>query len=148
MSDYREEMQISYWEGFISFMQEHYPEYRHLKPSKEPYQVVPPSLNTGVRIAAGMNRKREESIRVDVTLTKTPKEWFDKLRAERKVMEAEVGISDGRWEWDQRSGKPESHIILRKPVQLDGARKEQYGWLAEAVDKFHKVFGPRISSFK
>lgn len=144
MSDYREEWQLSFWEGFI---REH-PELRLGRPSRQPYQVVPPSLNTGVKIAAGMNRKREESIRVDVTLTNTPEEWFDKLRAERKTIEAEVGISDGRWEWDKRDGKAESHIILRKSVQLDGARKELYTWLAKAVDKFHKVFGPRISSFK
>jgi hypothetical protein len=102
-------------------------------------------LNTGVKIAAGINRKPQESIRVDVTLTNTPKEWFGKLRAERKTIEAEIG---NVLDWEERSGKAECHIILRNPVQLDGPRGEQYRWLAEAVDKFHKVFGPRISSFK
>jgi hypothetical protein len=77
--------------------------------------------------------------------TNTPEEWFEKLSAEGRAIEAEVGkILD----WDPRSGKAERHIILRLPVRLDGARREQYEWLAEGVDKFHKVFGPRISSFK
>jgi hypothetical protein len=148
MSDYREEMHIGYWEGFIRFMQEHYPEYRFGKPSKESYQILPPSLNAGVQIAAGRNLKPEESIRVDVTLTNTPEEWFRQLKAQRRAIEVEVGISDGHWEWEERPGKAERHIILRTPFRLDGARREQYEWLAEGVDKFSKVFGPRLSSLE
>lgn len=148
MSDYREEMNQSYWEGFIRFMAEHFPNYRFGNASKEPYQVVPPVLRPGVQIAAGMNRKGGESIRVDVTLTNTPPEWFNRLRDERKAIEAEVGITDGRWEWEERAGKAEFHIILRKAAGLDGPRTPQYQWLAEGVHRFHEVFGPRISCFK
>lgn len=145
MSDYREEANRSYWEGFIRYMAEHFPLYQFGIPSKDRYQIVPPSLNTGVRIAAAMHRKREEWIHVDVTLTNTSPEWFQQLYSARKTIEAAVGIIDGRWEWDPRTGKPEDHIILKKSVSLDGARIPQHQWLAEGVDKFHKVFGPKIS---
>jgi hypothetical protein len=145
-SDYRKDMNESYWQGFIRHMAEHHPQYQFGSPSKERYQIVPPSLNTGVRIAAAIHRKREEWIHVDVTLTNTPPEWFERLYAERKRIEAEVGITDGRWEWEERAGKAESHIILKKTVRLDGARTPQYEWLADTVHKFHHVFGPRIAS--
>jgi hypothetical protein len=90
----------------------------------------------------------EESIRVDVTLTNTPREWFAELRSNRKRIEAEIGITDGRWEWEERPGKAESHIILRKFVRLDDSPKNQYRWLGEAIDKFHQVFGPKTSTFR
>jgi hypothetical protein len=103
-------------------------------------------LSVGTRIAAGTNGRPEESIRVDVTLTNAP-EWFNQLRAEPKAIEAEFGITDGRWEWEERTGKAESHI-LRKQLRLDGSRTPQYQWLAKGVHKFHKVFGPRICALK
>jgi hypothetical protein len=148
MSDSREEMNRSYWEGFIRYMSQHYPQYQFGSPSKESYQIVPPWLRTGTRIAAGKNRKPEESIRVDVTLTNTPAEWFHQLSSERKAIEAQVGITDGRWEWDERPGKAEFHIIFRKQLRLDGGRATQYQWLADAVHRFHEVFGPRVSALK
>jgi hypothetical protein len=147
MSEYREDMNQSYWNGFIRHMTEKYPQYMFGRPSKGPYQVVPPKLNTGVQIAAAIHRKGEEWIHVDVTLTNTPPEWFKSLFGQRKKIETEVGITDGRWVWDERAGKPESHIILKKSARLDGERTPQYAWLGEAVHRFHQVFGPRVSSF-
>jgi hypothetical protein len=143
MADYREVMHMSFWEG----LKREHPELNLGQPSKREYQVVPPVLNKGAQIAMGMNRKPEESIRVDVTLTNTPEEWFNRLRAESKTIQAEVAISDGAWEWEPREDKPEAHIILRKYVRLDGPRREQYEWLVAAVVRFHQVFGRRISSF-
>lgn len=143
MTDYREEWHTSFWEG----LQRAYPELSLHRPSKREYQVVPPVLNKGVQIAMGMNRKQEESIRVDVTLTNTPEEWFNELQAQRETIEADVAISDGDWEWPPRDGKAEKHIILRKRLQLDGPRREMYDWLVAGATRFHEVFGPRISSF-
>lgn len=135
MSDYREEMNQSYWEGFIQYMAEHFRQYTLGNPSKEAYQVAPPVLRPGVQIAAGMNRKGEESIRVHVTMTNTPKEWFTQLQTNRKVIDAEVGISDGRWEWEERQGKAEFHIILRKSACLDGAElRSMNGWQPPLTD--------------
>jgi hypothetical protein len=102
---------------------------------------VAPSLRTFLHLTSS-------ALPYDVTLTNTQPEWFNRLRAERKTIEAEVGVTDGRWEWDDRAGKPEAHIILKKSARLDGARRPQYEWLAESVHKFHEVFGPRVSSFK
>ena len=140
MANYREEMHMSFWEGL---KQEH-PELNLLKTSKREYQVVPPVLNKGAQIAMGTNRKLGESIRIDVTLTNTPEDWFDRLRSERETIEAEIGIRDGDWEWPLREGKAEKHIILRKRVRLDGPRGEVYDWLVSGATRFHEVFGPRI----
>jgi hypothetical protein len=101
MSDRREEMTQSYWQGFITSMAERYLQYQFGSPSKESYQVAPPKLNGGTRTAAGMNRRPGESIRVDITLTNAPPEWFRQLQDERKRIEAEVRITDGRWEWEE-----------------------------------------------
>src|SRR5688572_4461952 len=140
MSNYRQEMNQGYWEGFIRYMAEHFPNYRFGKVSKESYQVVPPVLGPGVQMAVGMNRKPDESIRVDVTLTNAPEEWSAQLWQEAEAIKKEVGITDGHWEWSPRPGKAETHIILRKNLRLDSARKPQYEWLAEAAVKFHEVF--------
>jgi hypothetical protein len=99
MSNYREEMNQAYWEGFIRYMADHFPNYSFRKASKESYQVVPPVLRRGVQIAVGMNRKPEESIRVDITLTNAPEEWSSQLWRQAEAIEKEVGITDGRWEW-------------------------------------------------
>ena len=147
MSDYREEMNQAYWEGLIRYMAEHFAYFRFGKASKESYQVVPPVLRPGVQIAVGMNRKQDESIRVDITLTNTPEEWSEQLWRQAGEIKKEVGIADGHWEWAPRPGKAETHIILRKNVRLDGARKPQYEWLAGAAVRFHEVFGPRVAEF-
>jgi len=146
MSDYREGMNQAYWEGFIRFMAEEYPEFTFGAPSKESYQVVPPILRPGVQIAVGMNRKDGESIRVDVTLTNTPPEWYDQLLRQAEEIRREVGIANGHWEWPPRPDKAEQHIILRRPVRLDGARRPQYEWLGEAAHRFHEVFRPRVAA--
>ena len=144
MSDYREEMNQSYWQGFIRFMADEYPAYSFGIPSKQSFQVVPPILRPGVQIAVGMNRREGESIRVDVSLTNTPEEWYVELVRQAAEIKREVGITDGHWEWPPRPGKAESHIILKKPVRLDGPRREQYRWLGEGADRFHREFGPRV----
>jgi hypothetical protein len=144
MSDYREEMNQAYWEGFIRFMSVAYPDYHFGNPSKHSFQVVPPILRPGVQIAVGMNRKDGESIRADVTLTNTPPEWYDQLLRQASEIKREVGITDGIWDWPPRPDKAEQHIIFRRPVTLDGARRPQYEWLGEAAHRFHLVFGPRV----
>lgn len=111
---YREEMNMGYWEGFIKYMEQHYPDYRFGNPSRDHTRLCRLRCDPEFRLRPGMNTKGEESIRVDVTLTNTPKEWFTQLQAKRKTIEAEIGINDGRWEWDERPGKAEFHIILRK----------------------------------
>jgi hypothetical protein len=146
MSDYREEMNQAYWEGFIRFMATEYPHFRFGTASKESYQIVPPVLRSGVQIAVGMNRKDGESIRVDMTLTNTPAEWHDQLLRQADEIQREVAIADGHWEWPPRVSKAEQHIILRKPVKLDGARRPQYEWLGEAAHRFHEVFRPRVAA--
>lgn len=146
MSDYRKEMDQAYWEGFIRFMAEEYPEFTFGAPSKESYQVVPPILRPGVQIAVGMNRKDGESTRVDVTLTNTPPEWYDQLLRQAEEIRREVGIANGHWEWPPRPDKAEQHIILRRPVRLDGARRPQYESLGQAAHRFHEVFRPRVAA--
>jgi len=123
MSNYREEMNQGYWEGFIRFMSVEYPQYDFHDPSKQSYQIVPPILRPGVQIAVGMNRKDGESIRADVTLTNTPREWYDRLLRQADEIQSEVGIADGHWEWPPRLNKAEQHIILRRPVRLDRSKK-------------------------
>jgi hypothetical protein len=80
MLDYEETMNLSYWEGFLAFMEQRHSEYRQRRPSKEQYQIVPPTwFADRIRIAAGINRA-QNAIRVDVTLIskadKMAKEWF------------------------------------------------------------------------
>jgi hypothetical protein len=146
LSDYREQMNQAYWDGFVRFMTVEHPEYSFGSVSKQGWLVVPPLLRPGVQIAVGMNRKDGESIRVDVTLTNTPPEWYDQLLRDAQEIKREVGITDAHWEWPPRPGKAESHIILRKPVRFDGARRPQYEWLGEAAHRFHLVFGPRVAA--
>ena len=149
MLSYREGMHATYWKAFITYMGDQYPQYEFGKVSKESYQVVPPTgLKGQAKIAVGLNRRPEESIRVDVTLTsKQPSvagEWYRALEVEKTRIEAEVGISDGIWDWDERPGKSESHIIFRKAIRLDGPRLVQYKWLAEGAHGFHEAFDRRI----
>ena len=143
-----------FWRGFIAYMKEHYPLYTQRSPSKNNRQIVPPDWFGGyVRIAAGINRPKENVMQVDVTLNnrrskRLTKEWYRRLRAEKEGVEREMGREEGaRWDWKERSEEPESHIIYSKYAPPEEKHwGEQYAWLAEKVDRFHEIFEPRIEA--
>lgn len=143
-----------FWHGFIAYMEEHYPQYTQRAPSKNNRQIVPPDWFGGnVRIAAGINRPKENVMQVDVTLNnrrskRLTKEWYRRLRVEKEIVEREMGREEGaRWEWKERSEKPESHIIYLKYAPPEEKHwREQYVWLAEKVDRFHEIFESRIQA--
>jgi Domain of unknown function (DUF4268) len=155
MSSSKQQIHLKYWQGFIEYMKRHYPRYEQRAPSKEPYQIVPPTwFNDQIRIAAGINRGEQNSMRVDLTLISKPKEaakeWYRRLHADRAAIQREVDVRDGaKWEWNERPDDPESHIILRKHAPPEEKYwEEQYKWLAETVDRFHKAFGSRIDTLR
>lgn len=143
-----------FWRGFIAYMKEHYAEYKQRSPSKNNRQIIPPDWFGGyVRIAAGISRPKENIMQVDVTLNnrrskELTKEWYSHLRSEKEIIEKEMGREEGaKWAWKERADDPESHIIYFKYAPPEEKYwKEQYAWLAEKVDKFHKIFESRIEA--
>jgi hypothetical protein len=149
----KQQLHLKYWQGFIDYMTRHYPEYQHRAPSKESYQIVPPTrVGDRIRIAAGITRGEQNTMRVDLTLINErrdlAKQWFKQLANERSSIVRDVNISDGaKWEWNERPEDPESHIILKKYAPPEERNwEEQYAWMAEGIDRFHQVFGPRIDA--
>jgi len=143
-----------YWRGFISHMEAQYPDaYLHRSPSKNNRQIVPPDWFGGaMRIAAGLNWGKENSIQVDVTLNHASKEitkaWYEFLmKDERRLRSQLVSNSDEKWRPDVRLENPESWIVLKRHSYPEERNwNEQYQWLAEKVDIFHRVIGPLINA--
>lgn len=143
-----------FWRGFIVYMEEHYPQYTQRSPSKNNRQIIPPDWFRGnVRIAAGINRPKENVMQVDVTLNSDiskalTKQWYRRLRAEKEIIEKVMGREEGaRWDWKERADEPESHIIYFKYAPPEERHwSEQYAWLAEKVHRFHEIFESRIEA--
>jgi Domain of unknown function (DUF4268) len=149
----REQEYQKFWRGFNAYMSKHYSQYGQRAPSKNNRQIVPPDWFGGyVRIAAGINRPKDNVMQVDITLhnrrsKELTKEWYRLLLAEKDLIEKEMGREEGtKWAWRERDG-PESHIILYRHAAPEETHwGEQYAWLSERVDKFHKIFGSRITA--
>jgi hypothetical protein len=144
-----------YWRGFISHMEANYDDYVQRSPSKNNRQIVPPDWFGGtIRIAAGLNWNKENSIQVDVTLNHASKEltraWYEFLITDERGLRRQlVSNPEEKWRPDVRLGKPESWIVLKRHSNPEPRHwNEQYEWLAEKVDSFHRVFGPRINQIQ
>jgi len=147
----REQEYQKFWRGFVSYMEKHYSKYSQRSPSKNNRQIVPPDWFGGyIRIAAGISRPKENKMHIDVTLNnpksrELTKEWYRLLLADKARIEKELGLRG--LEWKERRDDPESHIIISAYAPPEEKSwGEQYAWLAETVDKFHKVFEPRIDA--
>jgi hypothetical protein len=126
--------------------------YIHRAPSKNNRQIVPPDwFNGSIRIAAGLNWDKENSIQVDVTLNHASKEvtteWYELLMTDERTLRTQLVLnSDEKWRPDLRLDKPESWIVLKRHSHPEQRHwNEQYEWLAQKVDSFHTIFGPRIN---
>ena len=67
------------------------------------------------------------------------------LGAQRKEIEAEIGEP---LQWDPNPDKQDKIIMLDRVADLDDRSKwdEYVSWLVDHVDKFRKVFGPRVKA--
>lgn len=65
------------------------------------------------------------------------------LEKDKKSIEVVLGIAP---EWRELPTNKESHIAIRKQTDPTDRTQwsEQHKWLLEQLEKFHKVFGPRI----
>jgi hypothetical protein len=147
----REQEYQKFWRGFITYMEKHYPKYSQRSPSKNDRQIVPPDWFGGyIRIAAGISRPKENRMQVDVTLNNSKsreltKEWYRRLLAEREQIEKELDLR--KLDWKERKDDPESHIVVYAYAPPEEKYwDEQFAWLAETVDMFHKVFELRIKA--
>jgi hypothetical protein len=107
MSTTKQQLHLKYWKGFIEYMKRHYPQYEHRAPSKESYQIVPPTwVGDRIRIAAGITRGEQNTMRVDLTLINAQrdlaKQWFKRLAGDQSAIVREVNIRDGaKWELER-----------------------------------------------
>lgn len=150
MSRETEDFYTRYWAGLIAYMRARGIALEQRSHSKEARQIIGTTWASGkIRIAAGLHRPAREahSIHVDVTMDMPmAKRWFAYLQQYEPTIKREVGMKDGRWEWNLRIEQSESHIILRRLAHPDDERSrlEKYEWFAEKLVAFHDAFRPRI----
>jgi hypothetical protein len=90
-------------------------------------------------------QKKRIGIRLKIHPGEDRQAIYNLLLQERKVIEAEIGSSLA---WEEMPDKKSSYVSLRK--QTDPNKEadwpEQQKWLLEQLEKFYRVFGPRIKN--
>jgi hypothetical protein len=144
------QLQLSFWTSFKKYMEEN-SDIRCQKPA--PQHWMNHSIGrTGFRLASVVsiwdseaNTKNPE-IRVELVLDDdNSKKYFSLLQAQSHEIEKELGEP---LKWHNPQDKRMCRIYLRRNDNfLDSSEwPKQHAWLQEKLEKFRKVFGPRIKS--
>jgi hypothetical protein len=146
-----------YWDALLRYMKSRGMLVTYRESTKESRQVIDTwKANT---LDVGLN-PTENWIHVDITLRDPHREYnyisLEKLR-DRYEGEISKAIADldntgSEWIWKKEPGPKlkESHIILRRPVNLNDRTdwKKQFEWLGRAVVAFRESFGEQIKQWE
>lgn len=141
LSDARR-MLLDYWTGFESVLPAHSSRVRPVKPRVQNWMVH--SLGkSGVTLNSSWNR-RENWVRGEVYLTgNAAKERFEQLKAQAAEIENEFGETLC-W-YDRASNDRRIYVEKHFPDVSDRESwTRQHEWLANTLDRLHRVFQPRV----
>ncbi len=150
LSEHRE-LQLRFWTAFRSFMEQK----SSIKCQKAwPQHWMNHSIGrSGIHLASIVSSWDSEKgikspeIRVELILDgDKSKEHFDRLEREKAQIESEIGEP---LIWHNPSDKRMSRIYLKQSADftVESLWPEQHGWLKENLEKFKRVFGPRVAKF-
>lgn len=135
-------LQLEYWTSFREYVSHHSQILRSQKPLPQHWTNF--AIGRSHFHMSALVNTWENKIGVVLTLSgPDAKPHFHLLNADRDNIESEFGAG---LEWRGNPDKKESGIWLR--IDKDPAQKnswpEQHKWLLEQLEKFQRVFGPRI----
>jgi len=139
------QMRLEYWAAFLSLMEDGGGEVRRSKPRPASSMNFPIG-RSGVGLYT-FALIREQRIEVRLFFGGPNSEsYFRQLEAQKDDIEQAIGAS---LEWRSSPERKERWIVLVGP-DCDPTDKEDWGkqhqWLYENLEKFHKVFRPRVKA--
>lgn len=133
-------IQMDYWTAFADLLRRKKSFLKPLEPKAQRYMIV--DMIRGCRLAASLHLK-DSQIWVDLTLGRGAKRHFERLEKDRDAIERQIGAE---LEWVPRSEGVESWILIRMSAdpanRSDWAR--QHAWLMGHLERFSKVFRPKL----
>lgn len=138
-------LQQEYWLALREFLAERK---SSLKPQKaHPQHWMTVSIGRSYFNMAALVNTPENRIGVEVYMTgPLGKKHFKRLEAQRAETEKEIGQ---KLDWRELPQKDASRILLLREdtnIKDKAAWPEQHQWLADALERFDKVFRPRIQA--
>jgi len=143
----RRQLQLDFWMQFYDLLLPRDNGVRPRKPLAQHWMSFAIGSSLGHLYAVVDVPGRE--VRCHLTLTtRDAKQHFRSLHADRTQIEAEFGAP---LDWRELPHGKESHVVLTKTgAVLDD--QEQWPalqeWLAEKLEMFHRVFGPRMKQLR
>jgi hypothetical protein len=136
-------LQLEYWTEFRKFLQARKSIVRSQKPFPQHWMNF--ALGRSNTYLIGFVNTKEKRIGISVILAGTDaKAFFHLLEGEKDIIEMELGQE---LVWRELPTKTESHILLHHldSDPFDHSRWNEYQtWMAESLEKFSHVFGPRV----
>jgi len=133
---------VAYWAAFEDVLSRTTRRVRAVKPLAQNW-LVHGIGKSGVTLNSSVNR-RDGWIRAEIYLTgETARSYFESLKTDREVIEAELGDT---LVWYEEASR-DRRIYLTKHVSDVTDREswpEQHAWLATTLDRMHAVFGDRV----
>jgi excisionase family DNA binding protein len=134
------QLQLDYWSAFRDFVLSESSFLKPPPPKAQRYMVL--ETTRGCRLAASLHIK-DCQIWVDLTFGRNAKKYFERLEKDRDSIEEEIG---SELEWVPRSEGVESWVLIRK--RADPADQDnwylQHRWLCDNLERFSRVFRPRL----
>ncbi len=100
-------------------------------------------VGSGIFIALTLIGKRHKTGVEICLINPNHKDFFNKLREDEHAIENELGLG---LEWLECLGKQKSRIVREEDFDpMDEADwQRQFSWFEETIEKFDKVFTPRL----
>ena len=135
---------LDYWSAFEALLAQYGKRVRPVRPQAQNW-LVHSVGKSGVSLNASWNR-RENWVRGEIYLTgRTARAYFDRLAESRAAIDAEFGTP---LVWYDGAANDRRIYIERgfADVENRDSWREQHLWLAQTLDKLHRVFHDRVKS--
>ena len=147
-------LQLEFWTAFAEHLRSQGKHVRPTKPLPQHWMNVAMG-KSGTKLAAiasffdsQTSTFDQHELRTEVVLfDQNAKAYFNALEAEKEEIEKALGYS---MTWYNPEDKRMCRIYLRRTCDLEAREtwEEQHAWLAENLEKLHRVFAPRVKQLK
>lgn len=132
-----------FWQAFIDHLGARNPTVRPRTAAPQHWMDYPVGrANISIQLELSQRDRRN---RISLFLQSSmAKHWFDELEIQKAQIEDEFGTS---LEWDRLPSRQSARIYLMQS-DVDPANerdwKAQHHWLADHLERFQRIFGPRV----
>jgi hypothetical protein len=140
-------VRLAYWASFAEYLQEKGSTFRIKRANKN--RDYPFGIGRSGFVILAVFSTDEERISVGLLIENDlEKTAFRALSAEKNTIEAEFGEP---LDWEENPGRKRTRIEVHRPG-IDGTDEKQYpelhAWMLDKMDRFKKVFVPRVKSLR